>query len=113
MVLVQYEQQLLWPSTWDEGIAFARRLVDGMGCPIDEGILKAVVALNLLGLPTSQSCEGHLDGGHPYPWIDFHTEECPAWYEQAQEDACREGQSAEEEEAAIAPPHGIGRCISP
>ncbi|MBO0781120.1 MAG: hypothetical protein J2P37_20060, partial [Ktedonobacteraceae bacterium] len=30
------------------------------------------------------------------------TGECPAWYEQAQEDASREGQRPEEEEAAIA-----------
>lgn len=100
MVIVQDTQQLAWPSTWDEAETFARRLVDGMGCPIDEGILQTVVALNLLGLRTSQSCEGHLDGGLPYPWLDFQTEECPTWYEQAQEDACREGQSAEEEEAA-------------
>lgn len=100
MVIVQDAQELAWPSTWDEAEAFARRLVDGMGCPIDEGVLQTVVALNLLGLRTSQSCEGHLDGGLPYPWLDFYIGERPAWYEQAQEDACREGQSAEEEEAA-------------
>jgi hypothetical protein len=93
-------QERAWPSTWEEAEAFAWRLVDGMGCPIDEGILHTVVTLNLLGLRTSQSCEGHLDGGLPYPWLDFQTEECPDWYEQAQEDACREGQSVEKEEAA-------------
>lgn len=100
MVIVPYEHELTWPSTWDEAEAFARRLTDGMGYPIDEGILHTVVTLNLLGLCTSQSCEGHLDGGLPYPWLDFQREERPAWYEQAQEDACREGQSPEEEEAA-------------
>lgn len=94
-------QELNWPSTWEAAEAFARHLTDRLGCPIDEGILEMVVALNLLGFQTCQSCEGHLDEGHPYPWIDFHTGECPAWYGQAQEDACREGQSAEEEEAAI------------
>jgi hypothetical protein len=94
-------QQLDWPATWEEAEAFAAHLVDRLGCPIDSGIREAVVALNLLDFPTSQSCEGHLDHGCSYPWIDFETGECPAWYEQAQEDACREGQSAEEEEAAV------------
>jgi hypothetical protein len=102
MVVVQQAQELQWPSTWDEAGAFARRLTDRLGYPIDEGIVEMVVALNVCGLPTSQSCAGHLDRGHPYPWIDFQTEECPAWYEQAQEDVCREGLNAEEEEAAVA-----------
>lgn len=95
-------QQLNWPRTWEEAEAYAAHLVDRIGCPIDEGIRETVVALNLLGFPTSQSCEGHLDHGCPYPWIDFETGTCPTWYDQAQEEACREGQSAEEEDAATA-----------
>lgn len=99
MIVVQRE--LEWPASWEEARAFAGRIADRLGCPIDDGILETVVALNILGFRTCQSCEGHLEGGLPYPWIDFETGECPAWYEQAQKDVCREGQSAEEEEAAI------------
>lgn len=99
MVVVQRE--LEWPASWEEARAFARRITDRLGNPIDEGILETVVALNMLGFRTCQSCEGHLDGGRPYPWIDFETGECPMWYEQAQEEVNREGQSAEEEEAAV------------
>lgn len=98
---MQHAQVVEWPSSWEEAVAFAGHLTDRLGCPIDGGILETVVALNLLGFWTSQSCEGHLDEGLPYPWIDFHLGECPAWYEQAQEEVCREGQSAEEEEVAI------------
>lgn len=42
---------------------------DKLGAPIDPGILETVVMLNLLGLRTSQSCEGHLEHGCPYPWV--------------------------------------------
>lgn len=97
MVSIQYKQELVWPSTWAEAEAFARRLVDGVECPIDEGIIETVVAFNLLGFRTSQSCEGHLDDGLPYPWIDFDTDEFPT-FKQAIEEADREGLSDEEKE---------------
>lgn len=44
---------------------------DGLGYPIDEGIKHVVVSFNLCGLKTSASCEGHLNWGLPYPWIDL------------------------------------------
>lgn len=43
---------------------------DGLGYPIDPNIKEVVVALNVLGIPTRQSCEGHLDRACPYPWVD-------------------------------------------
>lgn len=36
---------------------------------IDEKIKDTVVVFNLMGLPTGQSCEGHLDSGIPAPWV--------------------------------------------
>lgn len=86
-------------ATWEEGYEAVQQFTDKLGCFVDEGIMETVVALNLLDFRTSQSCQGHLDHGHPYPWIDFATEGCPG-YEQAQQEACRDGLSAEEEEAA-------------
>lgn len=97
VVVQQHIEAHDWPVSWEEAEAFARRLVDGMECPLDEGILPTVVAFNLLGLHTCQSCEGHLDYGAPYPWIDFETDEFPA-FKQAQEDASSEDLSAEERE---------------
>lgn len=47
-----------------------RRIVDGIGRHIDEGVLDTVVVLNLLDLKTIQSCEGHLDHGTYAPYID-------------------------------------------
>ena len=97
MVTVQREHT--WPSaSWEEAEAFARHIADSRGCAIDGGIRETVIALNLLGLPTCQSCEGHLDYGLPYPWIDIETNEFPA-FKQALEDADREGLSEEEREA--------------
>lgn len=48
-------------------------MTDSIGRPIDSGILETVIALNILGITTNQSCEGHLDHGRPYPWITFIT----------------------------------------
>ncbi len=48
---------------------------DKLGTPIDPGIFETVVALNLVGLHTFQSCEGHLDHGSPYPWVTITDEE--------------------------------------
>lgn len=119
-MILPYEHELTWPSTWDEGIAFAQRLVDGMGCPIDEGILEVVVSFNLLGLRTCQSCEGHLDDGLPYPWIDFETDEFPA-FQQALEEMDRDELSDEEKEekgeqlfvlAEALTAHGRGRLYT-
>lgn len=47
------------------------RTVDGLGRPIDKGIRETIVFLWALGFRTSASCEGHLDHGFPYPWVDF------------------------------------------
>lgn len=97
MVIVQ--QEFEWSSTsWEDAEAFARCITDGMGYPIDDGILETVVALNLLGLRTCQSCEGHLNNGLPYPWVDFETDEFPT-FTQALEEASCEGLRTEEREA--------------
>jgi hypothetical protein len=62
---------------WDH---FAREVdswTDGLGSPIDPGIKETVIVLNLLGFPTRQSCEGHLDHGNANPWIDLSLDHQP------------------------------------
>jgi hypothetical protein len=58
---------------WQEKKALFAKITDRTGMPIDSGILETIIALNTLGITTSQSCEGHLDHGRPYPWITFIT----------------------------------------
>lgn len=96
MVVVPQEKS--FADSWQEAEAWARRLTDRMGCPIDEGILETVVVFHLLGVPTCQSCEGHLYEGLSYPWVDFETDEFPN-FKQALEEASREGLSQHEREA--------------
>jgi hypothetical protein len=57
--------------TWDETAEKFRKVTDRLGMPIDDGIFDTVVALNILGVTTRMSCEGHLDHGLSYPWIDI------------------------------------------
>ena len=59
---------------WQRMMDAVRRVTDRLGKPVDQSVRKTVAALNLLGLATIQSCEGHANGrGHglPAPWVDF------------------------------------------
>jgi uncharacterized membrane protein len=54
--------------------------VDRFELGIEEGIMETVIALNLLGLNTSQSCEGHVDEeGIPAPWVEIKAPGEPQW----------------------------------
>lgn len=65
VVLAEKEAQ------WARMVEHYRHVVDKRGRPIDEGILETVVVLNLLGIHTCASCEGHLQRGFDAPWIDI------------------------------------------
>ncbi|MFH1129559.1 MAG: hypothetical protein V1686_02380 [Patescibacteria group bacterium] len=57
-------------------------IADKLGMPIDKEIKDAVVALNVWGIPTSQSCEGHLqEKGASFPWIEVYAPEPGGWEE--------------------------------
>lgn len=77
---------------WDEACQQFRKTTDRLGMPIDDGIFELVVALNLLGVNTRQSCEGHLDHGTFAPWVTFTTPGIDERYKQvaqAMEEAAR------------------------
>ena len=59
-------KQELWDRTQQEVESIGDRL--GMG--IEENIKETVIALKVCGFGTTGSCEGHIDWGFPYPWID-------------------------------------------
>jgi len=56
---------------WDEMANEVDHWVDAIGCPIDNDIKEIVVALNVMGIETRASCEGHLNRGCSYPWVDL------------------------------------------
>lgn len=66
---------------WEKITNEIEHTADRLGCPIDKGIRKTVIALNVFGINTAQSCEGH-SGKHGAgtPWIDIEAtnepEEC-------------------------------------
>ena len=69
-----------WVSaSWEEAEAEVRRWVDRQGNGIDPLIVPVVVGLNLSGIRTIQSCEGHLDSGFAYPWVIFERSPCPCY----------------------------------
>lgn len=65
----QSEQLLKKQAQWE---AIRRQLdeaTDALGLPIDEGIKDTCIALNALGFPTEQSCEGHTNEPAFNPWV--------------------------------------------
>jgi hypothetical protein len=57
-------------SAWENKQKEVEYRTDVLGHKIDEQIKETVVALNIIGLPTSASCEGHIDHGISAPWIE-------------------------------------------
>lgn len=52
-------------------------LTDGLGMGLDKGVKDTVVALQLNGFNTSQSCEGHIGRGCGSPWVDIEAPGAP------------------------------------
>ncbi len=66
-------------ASWDEAEDKVNHWGDGNGLEIDPLILPLVVGLNLAGVRTIQSCEGHLGHGFAYPWVMFERPICPCY----------------------------------
>jgi len=83
--------------------AFVSQMTDKLGEHVDAGIAETVVLLNLLGIPTSGSCEGHMTHGTGAPWIDIEdtgigaqTEEATRLFSLAKECKLQQGHMTEE-----------------
>lgn len=68
-IQIEVEKEQLWQDMAGR----ISRITDKLGMPIDPGIMDTVIVLNLLGIVTVQSCEGHIDHGIAAPWIFFTT----------------------------------------
>jgi hypothetical protein len=66
-------------AAWENKRAEIDQIGDRLGLGIDEGIKDTVVVVNLLGINTFMSCEGHLDHGVPNPNIMFAAPDMPKW----------------------------------
>jgi len=73
--IAQSEKEIEWERRQEE----IEHTADSLGEPIDERIKKTVVALNVSGLPTSASCEGHIDFSTGAPWVDIEAPGQPKW----------------------------------
>jgi hypothetical protein len=60
-------------TVWKQKLIEMEHLQDGMGTGLDHGIKETVAVLQLLGVHTRQSCEGHMDHGVAAPWIFIET----------------------------------------
>lgn len=57
---------------WDDVTNEVEHIVDALGHPIDKEIKKTIVALNVLGISTDGSCEGHAwENGAGAPWVQI------------------------------------------
>jgi hypothetical protein len=76
-------------ASWQQACDALAQLTDALGTPIDPGIFETVVLLNLLGFPTVQSCEGHLDHGTAYPWVTVAEQALQRRYLQQWQQVCQ------------------------
>lgn len=60
-------------TKWNHKLKELDSVTDGLGLGLDKDIKETIAALNLLGVNTSASCEGHPKWGLPYPWVDIQT----------------------------------------
>ena len=58
-------------TVWEHKLNEMEQLRDGMGKGLDQHIKETVAVLQLFGVHTQHSCEGHLDHGVAAPWIDI------------------------------------------
>jgi hypothetical protein len=58
-------------TLWKAKAAEIEKRTDALDSPIDRRIKDPVIALNLLGIPTAASCEGHAMHGSAAPWIEI------------------------------------------
>jgi hypothetical protein len=58
-------------SVWKQKLLELEHIQDGLGKGLDPHIKETVAVLQLLGVHTQASCEGHLDLGLAAPWIDI------------------------------------------
>lgn len=72
------------PSEITHVRAEVEQIADELGKPVDEAIKESVVAFLASGFSTTGSCEGHLDHGTPYPWVEVYASEPEGWKESEQ-----------------------------
>jgi hypothetical protein len=68
---------------WQQVATEFAQTTDKLGQEIDKGIFETVIALNVLGVHTSQSCEGHLERAIAAPWVDIAAKGGKKPYQQA------------------------------
>ncbi len=69
-VIEQSQEKSAKEVAWEKQRQEIENSADTLGYKIDEQIKESLVAFNLVGLPTSASCEGHVDHGISAPWIE-------------------------------------------
>ncbi len=60
---------------WISTLKKVDQLTDGRGTKVDTRIRETVAILWLYGFHTYGSCEGHLEWGEPYPWVELYAPE--------------------------------------
>jgi hypothetical protein len=71
MLELQFKNNIEKQTKWDEVVFRVEKITDELGKKIDSGIKETIVAFLVNNFNTTCSCEGHLDRGRPYPWLDI------------------------------------------
>lgn len=64
------------PSIVEAEVGNVKRIIDGIGRPVDEGVVLLVATLRSYGFATTASCEGHADRKSA-PWVRIESPSAP------------------------------------
>jgi hypothetical protein len=65
-------------ARWMEKLKAIRAIRDALGHPVERGVEEPIAGLNLLGIPTVASREGHIDHGYAVPCIEVRAFDRPS-----------------------------------
>lgn len=77
MTIMNPEEMPDKQNAWQSVLEKVAQLKDKIGGEMDEGIIETVAAFWLHKIPTSGSCEGHIDWGSDGPWIRVESPDRP------------------------------------
>ncbi len=86
---------------WEQKQAEVEKITDRLGKKVDRGIKETVTAFMVYGFSVSGSCEGHIKGECPYPWLDIGAPEPEGWQKSKRKEQAWRAENLEQQQRML------------